>query len=126
MEKSSSKVKKGTTARKRGTEPSVGKSSAASSTSTSKTSGRNWGIHNQWKKIAPSYLTKTPSKKMLLDLAVFCGGVFVIYKYGSTLNQTLNEYVPSEASLRQKMAEAQLQMQAMQQQQMAAMQGGMM
>ena len=63
---------------------------------------------------------------MMVDIAVFVAGCAVIYNYGASMNSWIQEQVPSEASLRQKMAEQQAMMQAAQQAQMEAMQGGMM
>ena len=61
---------------------------------------------------------------MFIDLAVFTAAVVVIYNYGADMNSWIQEQVPSEASLREKMAEMQAKMAAAQQAQMEAMQGG--
>ena len=49
---------------------------------------------------------------MAFDVTLFAAGVFVIYKYGQNMNNYINDFVPSEASMRQQMAEMQAQMQA--------------
>ena len=77
-----------------------------------------------WRQNVPSYLSMKPSGKMFIDLAVFTAAVVVIYNYGADMNSWSQEQVPSEASLREKMAEMQAKMAAAQQAQMEAMQGG--
>ena len=59
---------------------------------------------------------------MMFDVAFFTASVVIIVKFGKQMNQMMQDFVPSEASLRQQMAQAQAQMQAQQ----MAMQGGMM
>ena len=101
--------------RKRGAEPSTANIGTASTKSGStKTSASSWSLKAMWKRNTPSYFQKKPSKKMMLDLAVFSAGVFIIYKFGSSMNSTLQGYVPTESQLRQQMAEAQAQMSAQQ------------
>jgi malate synthase len=75
-----------------------------------------------YKKYAPSYLQKMPSKKVAMDLAIFSVTVFAIYKFGQQVNATLENWVPTEAAIRQQAAMEQARMQAEQQAQMAAMQ----
>ena len=53
----------------------------------------------------PSYLQKRPPKGMVVDIAVFVAGCVVIYNYGSSMNSWIQEQVPSEANMRQKIAE---------------------
>ena len=60
---------------------------------------------------------------MVFDMAFFTASVLVVVKLGKQMNDMMQDFVPSEASLRQQMAEAQAQMAA--QQQMAQQMGGM-
>ena len=113
------------TKRKRGADPSD-KSGANDSALSSSGSSSSWSIKRLWKQNMPTYLQKRPPKGMMVDIAVFVAGCAVIYNYGASMNSWIQEQVPSEASLRQKMAEQQAMMQAAQQAQMEAMQGGMM
>ena len=85
-ETKSSKVKNTVTRKKAPASSALG-----NSTTTSKTSkgGKSWGIGNAWKKHAPSYLTKSPTKKLMMDFAIFAGSAFVIYKWGGAMNQAL-------------------------------------
>ena len=114
-----------TNKRKRGADPSA-KSSGGDSIgiSTSSAGGSSWSLKKMWRQNVPSYLSKKPSGKMFIDLAVFTAAVVVIYNYGADMNSWIQEQVPSEASLREKMAEMQAKMAAAQQAQMEAMQGG--
>jgi len=57
-----------------------------------------------------------------MDLAIFSVTVFAIYKFGQQVNATLENWVPTEAAIRQQAAMEQARMQAEQQAQMAAMQ----
>ena len=109
-ESKSSKVKASIThKRKRGPVPSAASTGGASAksgkTAKSSSGGISASIRNAWKKNVPSYMQKAPPKKMMLDFAIFSAGVFVIYKFGSSINQALVDYVPSEAGLRKQMAE---------------------
>ena len=49
---------------------------------------------------------------MLIDAAFFTVSLVVVVKLGKGLNNMLDDYVPSEASMRQQMAAAQAEMQA--------------
>ena len=80
--------------------------------SDSTSSKSRWNIKSLWRMNMPSYLCKKPPSKMLLDFAIFTAGALIIYNYGSSMNSWIQEQVPSEASLREKMAEAQARMAA--------------
>ena len=43
---------------------------------------------------------KKVSSKVAFDVALFAASVFVIYKYGQNMNDYIQEFVPSEASMR--------------------------
>ena len=63
-------------------------------------------------KYMPAMLQKRVSAKTAFDVTLFAASVYVIYKYGQNMNTYINDFVPSEASMRQQMAEMQAQMQA--------------
>ena len=60
----------------------------------------------------PAMLQKKVSARTAFDVTLFAASVYVIYKYGQSMNTYINDFVPSEASMRQQMAEMQAQMQA--------------
>ena len=43
---------------------------------------------------------------MMFDVAFFTASVVIIVKFGKQMNQMMQDFVPSEASLRQQMAQA--------------------
>ena len=75
------------------TKSTVSKSSASKKAS--------WGMPSVVKHYAPTYLTQRPSSKMLFDVAFFSAAAFIIYKFGKQMNDSIAQFVPTEASLRQ-------------------------
>ncbi len=123
------KLRKQLTQRKRGKEPSAAaasdkganEESKVAASTVSRTARKPWFFEKTLREWAPTYMHQRPTKKMMFDIAFFTASVVVVVKFGKHMNQMLQDFVPSEASLRQQMAQAQAQMQAQQ----MAMQGGM-
>ena len=56
-------------------------------------------------KIMPQSLRRKVSSKLAFDVALFAGAVILIYKFGKPANDMIVDFVPSEASIRQQMAQ---------------------
>ena len=120
-----SKLQKQLTQRKRGSTPKPGakakkgkstdgdeEESKKSASSVKSKRGEQSGLYKTWRQYAPTYLHQRPASKMMFDAAFFAVSLVVVCKLGKGLNDMISDYVPSEASMRDQMAQAQLQMQA--------------
>jgi len=55
----------------------------------------------------PTILQKKLSARAAFDVTLFAASVYVIYKYGQDMNNYMQEFIPSEASMRAEMAQMQ-------------------
>ena len=45
------------------------------------------------------------SAKQYLDISLFCGGMWVMYKYGNTISKSIDEIMPNEQKMNEMIKE---------------------